>query len=134
MDGVSGDQTIKLVRHDVTASPDRGGYRRVSVDVRMATAMSPLEFWFDVPESHADRLSRSGNPWLVMMLPMAMASGQAIEMPCPVDPHLVDNLNGLMQIWHAWSPRIDAGRDSGAAHERSGRIGRPARPLLLRRH
>lgn len=106
MDGVPGDQTIKLVRHDVTASPDRGGFRRVSVDVRTATAMSPLQFWFDVPESHADRLTGSGNPWLLMMLPLAMASGQAIEMPCPVDPHLVDNLNGLMQVWHAWSPRM----------------------------
>ena len=72
----------------------------------MATEMPPLEFWFDVPESHADGLSGSGNPWLVMMLPLAMASGQAIEMLCPVDPHLVDNLNGLMQVWHAWYPRL----------------------------
>ena len=72
----------------------------------MAAAIRPLEFWFDVPDSHADRLSGSGNPWLVMMLPLAMASGQAIEMPCPVDPHLVDNLNGLMQVWHAWYPKL----------------------------
>ena len=97
---------MELIRQDSTPSPDRDGFQRVSVDVRARGSKEVLDFWFDVPSRHASHLSRSGDPWVVMLMPMAMATGEAIEVPSPVDPHLVDNLLGLMRVWQAWYPHL----------------------------
>lgn len=97
---------MQLVRRDLTPSPDRPGFQRISVDVRVEKSKEVHNFWFEVPDSYRNYVSESGNPWVVMMLPLAMAYGEAIEVPFPVDVHLVDNLLGLMQVWHAWYPGL----------------------------
>lgn len=65
-----------------------------------------LNFWFDLPESHGDHIARSGNPWLILMLPIAMEAAEDISISLPVDPLLLENLKGLMGVWHYWFPDL----------------------------
>lgn len=60
------------------------------------------EYWFDVPRSHADELSATGNPWLACLLPLAATIGEPLRLPLPVDRPLVQNAQRLLRIWKTW--------------------------------
>lgn len=112
-------------------------------------------FWLDVPEHLQEGLSSSGNPWLGLLLPLAMHRGEPLSLPEPVDASLLQNAEQLQRIWCRWFPqyspvRVEAevrrttdrdnrrvgcflsgGVDSFFSflrHEENFREGRPARP------
>lgn len=84
------------------AGPDRV---RLAGDVRYADSRSET-YWFEVPAALADDLSRSGNPWLTALLPLAAKLGEPLRIPLPVDRLLARNLAELARIWRGWYPSL----------------------------
>lgn len=58
--------------------------------------------WFDFPEDLEPELGDSGAPWLLLMLPLAVRSGEPIELDLPVDPLFLENARGLLDTWTHW--------------------------------
>lgn len=81
-------------------SPDRTCVRAdVICDDR---AVPPEKYWIDVPRAYADRLSTSGNTWLVLLLPFAVTLGESLTIENPVDQELLFNVHELMRVWRCW--------------------------------
>ncbi len=88
-------------------SPQRPQCLRLSAQVLYPGRFSRAErLWFDLPDHLSDGIDTSGNPWLVCMLPLAMALGCPLGMALPVDPQLLGNANRLMEVWHSWYPEL----------------------------
>lgn len=83
---------------DCSVSEDAG--RRRSTGTVLFADGSHEEYWFDVPAGahHRD----TGDPWAIALLPLAMARGESLEIPLPVNPVLLRNLEILQSIWKAW--------------------------------
>jgi hypothetical protein len=110
---------MKLVSREISPSPDRVDTTRVSVQVRMEEQGRELDFWFDVPAQYEAEISDTGNPWLVLLTPLAIHSGEDIVLPYPVDPHLLENMQAMMRFWANRYPglrpaRIEAPAPNGA--------------------
>ncbi len=97
---------MRFLEQTVTGSPDQAGYLRVSADFAMERSRTALSIWFDVPGECSAELPETGDPWLILMLPLAMTSGEDILLPSPVDPHLLENIQGMMRFWHAAHPEL----------------------------
>lgn len=65
-------------------------------------------YWFDLDAQYGGDLSRSGNPWLACLLPLAVTLGQPLRLCLPVDRVLAGNVDRLMQIWARWYPGLKA--------------------------
>jgi hypothetical protein len=78
---------------------------RLSGDVRYADSRTET-YWYEVPASLKDDLSRSGNPWAVALLPLAAKLGEELRISLPVDRLLVRNLSELTRIWRGWYPSL----------------------------
>jgi len=81
--------------------PIVGNRQRAAVDVVYGDG-SREEIWFDLPEELP--ASRTGNPWLALMLPLAAASGEDLRLDLPVDSWLKLNAEALVKLWTAWHP------------------------------
>jgi hypothetical protein len=102
---------MKLVGIDIAPSPEREGQVRLTGMVRYDDARGgPSEeaYWLEVPAAYEPSLSASGNPWLVMLLPVAVVSGEPLVLSRPVDATLLDHAHELMAIWHGWHPHLPA--------------------------
>lgn len=97
---------MKLVERAVAPSPVRADSLRIAVTLEMERGGGSHRVWFDVPADCRDEISRSGNPWLLLMLPIAIAAGEPVMLSEPVDAHLAENLRGVMAIWQAWFPEL----------------------------
>lgn len=97
---------MQLVDHVIEPSPARPDALRVSVALRMEKAEATHRIWYDLPAERRDGLSHSGNPWLVLMLPIAVSAGEDISIPLPVDPHLLENVEAVVRVWHGWFPHL----------------------------
>lgn len=64
----------------------------------------PETYWFDVPAEYRDSLSRSGDPWLACLTPLAATLGEPLTIDVPVDPLLLKNTRSLVKIWKNWYP------------------------------
>lgn len=98
---------MKLVAVDIGRSPERAGHARLSGVVRYDDARGgPAEevYWFEVPDEFAGGLSDSGNPWLAMLLPVAIASNESLVLARPVDARLLDGAEDLKRTWRAFHP------------------------------
>ena len=71
-------------------------------------AEPPEEYWFDFPDTCADSLSQTGNPWLVALIPLAATLGEPLRLPLPLDPTLRANVRELQEIWTCWFPQVSA--------------------------
>jgi hypothetical protein len=60
------------------------------------------EYWFEVPEAHADEVSLSGDPWLLALLPLAATVGEPLRISLPVDRFLLHNVRDVLSIWNTW--------------------------------
>jgi hypothetical protein len=60
--------------------------------------------WFDFPDSLRSQVSSSGNPWLVLLLPLSVSLGERLRLDIPVDPALLESCHQLLDVWHAWYP------------------------------
>jgi hypothetical protein len=76
-------------------------------------------YWFEFPAALEPELSRSGNPWLACLLPLAVTVGEPLELAVPVDAVLLANVSELMGIWKRWYPYLSVvpvrAEPSGAA-------------------
>jgi hypothetical protein len=82
----------------------RPGHTRITGEID--TGGKPFDIWFEVEDRLAPYLSDTANPWLVVMLPIALEIGGDIETDLPADPLLLENLYGLVQIWRGWYPDL----------------------------
>ncbi len=90
----------------VTQSPTQG-YARLSAEVNYDDRrVAPETYWFDVPVSVAESLSTGGNPWVALLLPLAVTIREPLRLPLPVDGVLAENAQRLMDIWKAWYPEL----------------------------
>lgn len=96
---------MKFLKNSTLSSSDSPGYVRSVGKIYWA---DEKEFclWVDVPEAYAEFLSESGNAWLAAMLPLALSIGEDIEIGLPVDALLLENVRGVMAIWHEWYPEL----------------------------
>ncbi|HEX4440485.1 MAG TPA: hypothetical protein VH854_10475 [Thermoanaerobaculia bacterium] len=78
---------------------------RLIGDVRYADSRAET-YWFEVPAALEPDLSRSGNPWLTALLPLAAKLGEPLRIPLPVDRLLVRNVAELARIWRGWYPSL----------------------------
>jgi hypothetical protein len=60
------------------------------------------EIWFELPSKFESSISDRGEPWLVLLFPCAIATGEHIQIDLPVDPTLIYNLRGIWRVWQSW--------------------------------
>ncbi len=83
------------------------GCVRVSAEVSYGDRPKEGEtYWYDVPDWLGADLSRSGNAWLIALLPLACTIGEPLEIDAPVDAVLVENAYELMDAWCFWYPAM----------------------------
>lgn len=63
-------------------------------------------FYFEFPIEVKDCLSMSGDPWLVLFLPISVALGERLQINRPVDQILLEGCLELLKIWHCWKPYL----------------------------
>ena len=98
---------MKLLKVSTRVSPDDEGFVRMSGLVERKTG-EQFEIWFEVPRELEADLARSGNPWLVAMLPYALETGEVIVCEIAADAALLENLKGLVAVWCEWYPQLIA--------------------------
>ncbi len=62
--------------------------------------------WFAAPRELEVDLSRRGDPWLIALLPFAMARGEALRISLPVDATLFAHADELQSLWTRWNPGL----------------------------
>lgn len=97
---------MRLISTDISQSPRNADFVRLSSKIEIETTGAILDYWFDLPADLESDLSRNGNAWAVLMLPLACYFHEPIHLDLPVDRVLLDNLKGVQQIWCAWNPEL----------------------------
>ncbi len=88
---------------EVPGDPERV---RLAARVTYAAVSSPAEtYWYEVPAALAGDLSRDGNPWLAVLLPLAATLGEPLEWDLPVDRPLLDGAREVLRVWRSWYGR-----------------------------
>lgn len=98
---------MKLLHVSIHPSPESEGFVRMTGLVQ-GTRCEQFEIWFEVPRELEADLARSGNPWLVAMLPYALETGEVIVCEIAADAALLENLKGLVAVWCEWYPQLIA--------------------------
>ena len=94
---------MELVSVRIGRAPSASSRVRLVGDVVYDDRPGQIEqYWFEVPESYADSLRLSGNPWLASLLPLAVTLRQPLRIQAPVDPFLLENVPRLMRTWCDW--------------------------------
>jgi hypothetical protein len=92
---------------DITTSPLSPDRTCVRAEVICNDPSMPPEiYWIDVPRVYSDYLNDSGNPWLTLLLPVAIHLGERLIISKPVDHELFINVHELMRIWNCWYPDL----------------------------
>ena len=79
------------------------GHVRVAAEINYGWWQKE-KLWFDVPQTHAETAGRSGNCWLMALLPLAFERGERLRIHAPVDPTLLENAEKIQRIWAGWFP------------------------------
>jgi hypothetical protein len=85
------------------ASPRRGFVRLTG---RLQLGGEQREIWYEVADELAAGFSSTADPWLIVLLPLALEHGGVIESALPGDPLLLENLQAVMAIWRDWYPKL----------------------------
>src|SRR5262249_36919522 len=91
---------------EIGASPLRREFTRITARIAVESKCQVLSYWFDVPADLRPAVSDSGNPWTVLMLPLACYFGPTLWIDRPTDRLLHDNLLVLRMIWSACYPLL----------------------------
>jgi len=83
---------------------ERPGRVRLQGRVRYDSDGFEEAIWFDLPDTLRSQLTSSGNPWLVLLLPLAVSLREPLRMEVPVDPVLLEGCHELLEVWHYWYP------------------------------
>jgi hypothetical protein len=102
---------MELLRVETRAVPaEPGRVRLVGEVVYDDRSHAREEFWFEVDEALRDSLSRTANPWLAALLPLAATLREPLRLPLPLDPTLRASASELNAIWRVWYPWLGAVR------------------------
>jgi hypothetical protein len=88
---------------------DGNGPQSVRVSASFASRRRPQRkeiLWFEFPESFAEKISRTAEPWLQALLPLAMRWGEPLEIDAPVDEIWLRNAQETMRLWSRWYPKL----------------------------
>lgn len=58
--------------------------------------------WYEFSEDLEPELGETGEPWALLMLPLASRTGEPIELDLPVDPFFLENIRGMTATWAHW--------------------------------
>ena len=97
---------MRLIDTQVGPSPFSNDFCRLEARIQVESRDQALHYWFDLPTGVQSGLSDSGNPWAVLMLPLACFFDEPLRIDRPLDRLLHDNLKGLQRIWSTWYPEI----------------------------
>lgn len=64
-------------------------------------------FYLDYPDSVKEFLVDSGDPWLVLFLPICAVLGEDLVIDNPIDPVLLEGCLEVLEIWQAWMPHLN---------------------------
>jgi hypothetical protein len=91
----------------VQESPFAKGRVRISANVSYnRSSLGRETCWYDFPEQLIPGYEVSGNPWLAAHLPLAMTLGEPIRISAPVDRHVFEGAQQVLEIWHSWYPEL----------------------------
>ncbi len=62
--------------------------------------------WFEFPDAFAEKISRTAEPWLQALLPLAVRWGEPLEIDAPVDETWLRNAHETMRLWSRWYPKL----------------------------
>ena len=118
---------MKLTKSTIEESTFGNDRIRIQGEVVFEHRSERERLWFDFPAEYEGSLSLSGNPWLACLLPLAVKMGEPLQISPCVDPLLLENAKGLMQIWRSWYPSlhivpIEAGPSEPIVHGTDGRV------------
>ena len=65
---------------------------------------SPGDLWIEVDDRWGDYLSERSDPFLLIMIPMAMYLGEDVEVRGTISPRLLLGIRELQQIYSTWWP------------------------------
>ncbi len=86
----------------------RAEHIRVVADVSYGNKFLANEtYWIEVHERFADDVSLSGNPWLLILLPLALTLRSSLRIDAPVDPTLYENIQSAMNLLAQWFPSVE---------------------------
>ncbi len=77
-----------------------------AVDNRLLSADMPETLWFRVSGRFRTGVTERSDPFLVAMLPVAMALGKNLEIRGTVSSRLVFGLRAYQRILHTWCPKL----------------------------
>ncbi len=97
---------MRLIETQVGPSPYSNEFCRLEARIEVESRDKALHYWFDLPAAVQSGLSDGGNPWAVLMLPLACFFDEPLRIDRPLDRLLHDNLKGLQRIWSTWYPEI----------------------------
>jgi len=93
---------VELRSVRIAESPSAPGRVRLIGEVAYDDRPGVEEYWFEFPESCAGSLTRSADPWIACLLPLAATLGQPLRLCVPADPILASNVPRILEIWTHW--------------------------------
>jgi hypothetical protein len=96
---------LETIEHD---SPLGHGRFRLEAKIEIESHAKVLHYWFDFPAEVREGVATSADGWAVLMYPLACYFGEILKINLPLDRRLVENLQGIGQVWHRWYPEITA--------------------------
>lgn len=97
---------MRLVETRTEPSPVYPDFVRLTATLEVESRATRLDFVFDFPADLEADLTTSGDPWAILMLPLACYFNERLFIDRPLDRVLIDNLNGLQQTWKTWYPSL----------------------------
>lgn len=96
---------MELRSVNIAASPDDSSRTRLVGQVLYDDG-NEEQYWFEVDKSNEEYLSRTGNPWLAFLLPLAMSIREPLRLCAPVDAELLRGAREAMDAWRCWFPAL----------------------------
>lgn len=78
---------------------------RVTARLRSSSGIQS-EVWVEIERKFEHLLTRSGDPWLVLMVAYGALHKEDIEIDLPVDPILMRGVTAIAACWRQWYGRI----------------------------
>lgn len=96
---------MELLGVEITESAHGPGRVRLVGEVKYASGARE-QLWFDFPRRLEHELSLSGNPWLDLLIPLAVTLNEPLCIRLPVDVTLLGGVRELNRIWRCWYPDL----------------------------
>lgn len=78
---------------------------RIECNVEYSDGRSEV-IWTEVAGPHAAEVTEDVDPWVVMLLPLAVTLREPIETSYAIDSTLLSNLRSLERVWCSWYPKL----------------------------